>query len=118
MLRKATETARSLRRNQTPAEKRFWRLVRDHGLFGKRIVRQNPISFKYLGRKRFFIADFYCPAKKLVIEIDGKIHEFQKEYDELRTYIINQLGYQVIRITNQEILDTDALTIKLKPLLE
>ena len=54
-------------------------------------------------KKRFFVADFYCHEKYLVVEIDGKIHEKQKEHDELRTFIINTLGMKVIRFTNEEI---------------
>jgi very-short-patch-repair endonuclease len=115
---KSTEIARMLRKNQTESEKIFWRLTRDRGLFGKRILRQHPIRFLYFGRQRFFVADFYCPAKKLVIELDGKIHEFQKDYDELRTYIINQLGYQVVRVANQEMLDIERLQDKLRAFLE
>jgi very-short-patch-repair endonuclease len=115
---KSTETARMLRKNQTESEKVFWQLTRNRGLFGKRILRQHPIRFLYFGRKRFFVADFYCPDKRLVIELDGKIHEFQKEHDELRTYIIQQLGYQVVRVANQEILDIEELKKKLRPFLE
>jgi len=55
------------------------------------------------GRRRFFIADFYCHEKKLVLEIDGKIHQRQKDYDQLRTHIINTLGIKVIRFKNEEI---------------
>ena len=118
MARKHVEIARMLRKNQTESEKVFWQLTRNRGLFGKRILRQHPIRFLYFGRRRFFVANFYCPVKKLVIELDGKIHEFQKGYDELRTYIIQQLGYQVIRVANQEILDIERLQDKLRPFLE
>ena len=47
--------------------------------------------------------DFYCAEHKLVIEIDGKIHERQKDYDEIRTYIMNTMGIKVIRFKNEEI---------------
>jgi very-short-patch-repair endonuclease len=114
----ATETARYLRKNQTECEQIFWELVRNRGLFGKRITRQYVIKFRYLGRKRFFIADFYCPKKKLVIEVDGKIHENQQEYDEFRTYIINQLGYEVVRITNEEMVDIERVEERLREVLE
>jgi very-short-patch-repair endonuclease len=115
---KYTEIARMLRKNQTESEKVFWQLIRNRGLLGKRVLRQHPIRFLYFGRKRFFVADFYCPDKRLVIELDGKIHEFQKDYDELRTYIINQLGYQVIRVANQELLDIENLKENLRLFLE
>jgi very-short-patch-repair endonuclease len=51
----------------------------------------------------FFIADFFCYEHRLVVEIDGGIHEKQKDYDELRTHIIKDLGYQVIRFTNYDV---------------
>ena len=54
-------------------------------------------------RSRFFVADFYCHEKKLVVEIDGKIHQRKKDYDQLRTQIINTLGIRVIRFKNEEI---------------
>ena len=43
---------------------------------------------------------------KLVVEIDGKIHQRQKEYDQLRTYLIDALGMKIIRIKNEEIEDS------------
>ncbi len=52
----------------------------------------------------FFIADFYCHETKFVIEIDGGIHETQKEYDKMREQIINLLGFRVIRFSNDEVL--------------
>ncbi len=96
------DTVRSLRKNQTEAEKVFWEVVRAKRFEGKKFARQYPIIFEYEEKIRFFVADFYCHEKKLVIEIDGKIHEDQKERDEFRTFIINQLDIQVIRFTNEE----------------
>ena len=52
-----------------------------------------------------FIADFYCNQINLVVEIDGGIHEQQKDYDKLRTEIINLYGIKVIRFTNDEIIN-------------
>ena len=66
-------------------------------------MRQFPLTFEIDGFPRFFVADFYCHEFRLVIEIDGKIHERQKDYDEVRTYIINCLGYKVIRFKNEEV---------------
>lgn len=56
-----------------------------------------------LGKETFYIADFFCFEEKLVIEIDGGYHERQKEYDTLRTSVINELNIEVIRITNEEV---------------
>ena len=67
--------ARLLRKNQTPAEVFFWNKVRNRGLFGKKFKRQFIIQHaEILGEKKFYIADFYCYEKSLVVEIDGKIH--------------------------------------------
>jgi len=60
----------------------------------------------------FFVADFCCAKIKLIVEIDGKIHDNQKEYDEYRTYILNNLGYKIIRFKNHEILHNFPLVVK------
>ena len=99
--------ARSLRKNQTEREQFFWQLVRNRKLLGKKFLRQCPIDFIYMGKIRYFIADFYCAEEKLVVGIDGKIHEKQVDYDEFRTYIINQLGIRVVRIKNEELDNRD-----------
>jgi len=62
-----------------------------------------PFFFQYVNKQRFFVADFYCHEHRLVIEIDGKSHEYQKQYDELRTHLINNLGIKVVRFRNEEI---------------
>ena len=82
------ETVRSLRINSTKGEKIFWEAVRNRKINGKKFLRQFPIKFEIFGQKRFFIADFYCFECKLVVELDGKIHERQKDYDEMRTQLI------------------------------
>ncbi len=70
---------------------------------GKKFLRQHPIVFKIDGKERFFIADFYCRERKLVLEIDGAIHIKQKEYDHFRDLIIQELGLRVIRVKNETI---------------
>ena len=97
------ETTRSLRRRSTQSEEIFWEAVRNRKINDKKFQRQFPIKFEYFGQQRFLIADFYCHEHKLVVEIDGPIHERQKDYDEMRTEIINRLGIRVIRIKNEEI---------------
>ena len=54
---------------------------------------------------QFFIADFYCYALKLIIELDGPIHEFQLEKDQERTKSLEELGNVVIRFTNNEVMN-------------
>lgn len=84
----------------TLAEKKIWyQLFAKDGLNGLRFLRQKPIDQ--------YIVDFYCHQLKLVIEIDGESHlaEGAKEYDEERTKVLNSYGIEVIRFTNDEILN-------------
>ena len=90
--------AKSLRSNLTPAEFRFWNYVRSKKMAGFKFRRQHPLGN--------FIADFYCHRLRLVVEIDGNIHERQdnKEYDKERESQIKRLGLSVIRFTNADVL--------------
>ncbi len=93
------QRAKELRDNQTSAEALLWNRLSKSQLCGFRFKRQQPISG--------FIADFYCHASKLVIEVDGSVHniEAQKEYDRNRTVELENLGLTVIRFTNSEIMN-------------
>lgn len=96
--------ARYLRKNQTPEESIMWQLLRNRQLDGFKFLRQHPIKvWETSGKFHFFYADFYCVEKKLVLEIDGLIHEQQKDYDASRDYIMNELGLKVLRILNHEV---------------
>jgi very-short-patch-repair endonuclease len=97
------QTVRRLRREQTNSEFILWQALRNRQLKGKKFIRQFPIIFEIDGEKRLFVADFYCHENKLVVEADGKVHLKQKDYDELRTYIINHFEIKVIRFTNDEV---------------
>ena len=99
------DLCRKLRKNQTNAEKIFWENVRNRKFENKKFTRQHSIRFKINSEKKFFIADFFCAEKRLIVEIDGSIHKQQKGYDENRTYLLNSLGYRVIRFKNGEILN-------------
>ena len=90
------ERARMLRQEMTPAEKLLWARLRDRQLEGLKFYRQRPL--------RQFIADFYCAASRLVIEIDGGIHDTQPGRDEARTEELERLGYRVIRFQNEQVL--------------
>jgi len=99
----AKQLCRDLRKRQTDAEAIFWEAVRDRKFLGLKFYRQHPLFFDYLGKETFFIADFFCHERQLVVEIDGKIHDYRKDHDELRTHIINMMGIEVIRFHNEEI---------------
>ncbi len=90
------ENAGKLRKNMTEAEKLLWFHLKQSP-FGYKFRRQHPLSF--------FIADFYCHKAKLVIEVDGNIHNSEevKLNDVNRQKIIEELGLKVIRFTNKEV---------------
>ncbi|HNW51125.1 MAG TPA: DUF559 domain-containing protein, partial [Prolixibacteraceae bacterium] len=99
-----------LKENPTEAEKVMWEYLRNKKT-GYKIRRQHIIDD--------FITDFVCLSKKVVIEIDGKIHLQQKEYDELRTARLNELEYEVIRFTNEEVFaNPEMVALKIKEKLE
>jgi very-short-patch-repair endonuclease len=79
----------------TPAELVLWGKLRNRQLKGLKFRRQHPI-----GR---LIVDFYCPAYRLVVEVDGGIHEKQLAEDQERDQWLTEPGYQVIRVTNKEV---------------
>jgi cyclase len=90
------ENAKELRKRLTPAEQTFWlRLKEEFPEYKFR--RQHPISI--------YIADFYCHKLKLVIEIDGPIHDSKeaKVNDEKRQKNLENLNLTVIRFTNEQI---------------
>ena len=99
-----TQLCRNLRNNATPAEKILWEEIRRRNIGGEKFLRQFPIFVTQgLGRKAFYIADFYCAAHKLVIEVDGPIHLLKKEYDENRDAVMKHWGFAVLRFTNDEV---------------
>jgi very-short-patch-repair endonuclease len=75
---RAKKYARELRKRQTPAEKIIWKSVRNRRLMGKKFLRQHPIFTDEGDLDVFFIADFYCHEHRLVIELDGEIHDSRR----------------------------------------
>ena len=95
MKRNLLETARNLRREMTPQERRLWyQFLR---IYPVKIYKQRIIGP--------FIVDFYCASAKLVIELDGSQHytEQGRAYDKERTAYLNGLGLCVMRYTNREV---------------
>ena len=113
--RKLVEVAkvvcRELRRNETEAEKILWKAIRNRNLNGKKFYRQQPIFHDVTGRETFFVADFYCFTDKLIIELDGRCHQYRLEEDKHRTEILNLLGLRVIRFSNDEVINNLGLVI-------
>ena len=94
--RKKVSTARRLRRDSTDAERALWRRLRGRRFEGYKFRRQVPFDP--------YIADFVCDDAKLVIEVDGGQHDWEREKDEIRTRHIEQFGFRVIRFWNNEVL--------------
>jgi very-short-patch-repair endonuclease len=101
----AKKLCRELRVNQTESEKILWGRIRNRQLFGKKFLRQHPIFFDLTGKKTFYIADFYFHELKLVIEIDGEIHNLRRKSDSDRDRIMNLLGMQVLRIKSEKVIN-------------
>ena len=99
----AKALCRDLRKNQTRSESFFWEAVRDRRFLGIKFYRQHPLFVRLIDTERFYIADFYSRQQSLAIEIDGKNHDSQKDYDDLRTQVIQTLGVRVVRFKNEEI---------------
>jgi very-short-patch-repair endonuclease len=108
------ERARNLRKSQTVAESLLWNKVRNRQLKGLKFFRQHPIVFHINGANYFFIADLYCHQFRLIIEIDGSIHDKieQREYDWMREETLKEMGFRIIRFRNKEIIENVGLVIK------
>jgi very-short-patch-repair endonuclease len=90
------ERSKELRREMTPAERILWQQLRRNQLNGLHFRRQQIIDG--------FIADFYCHAAGLVIELDGGIHQQQADYDAERDRVLTARGLHVMRFKNEEVL--------------
>jgi len=96
------DKARTLRRHMTDAEGALWCRLRSRRLCGYKFRRQHPIGP--------YIVDFLCPARRLVVEVDGGQHTATSERDAARTRWLERRGYRVMRFWNNEVLnETDAV---------
>ena len=89
------EFARQLRRQPTRSEEILWRRLRGSRFRGAKFRRRVPFDR--------FVVDFYCHAAKLVVELDGRQHDWYAEYDAERTTILECRNVKVIRFTNAEV---------------
>ena len=102
--KKLKQPSRDLRNNMTDAEQLLWQRLRRKQILGLQFYRQKPILN--------FIVDFYCPSANLVIECDGGQHYTAEglEADRARDQALAQLGLNVLRFDNRQILtETDAV---------
>ena len=105
------ELQKENKKNSTQAESILWENLRNKNIKYK-FRRQHIIDI--------FIADFVCLEKKLIIEVDGGYHNTleQREADELRTQILNEIGFKVIRFTNEQVIgDIDNVINKINTIL-
>jgi len=110
------ERVRKMRRNPTPPKYTLWQNLKGKKLFGFRFLRQHLIVYQVIGQECFYyVADFYCYRARLVIEVDGGIHDDreQRERDCNRDEIIKSLGLRVLRIRNEELFDMPAVLEKI-----
>ena len=92
------EIRRALRAEPTRAEDVLWQHIRNSKLNGLRFKRQHSIGN--------YVVDFYCASKRLVIEVDGGIHNIrdQREKDRLRDINLTEMGFHILRVTNDQVL--------------
>jgi very-short-patch-repair endonuclease len=100
--------AYDLRKAMTEPEKVLWKKLRNRKIMGYRFRRQHPIND--------FVVDYFCYEAKLVIELDGAVHDgiSQEERDQERSKVLNSFGLNVIRFRNEEILNNlDIVMLKI-----
>lgn len=92
------DRARGMRKQPSRAEQMLWDLLRGRQISGAKFRRQHPIDA--------YIADFACVAARLVVEIDGRSHDAvdQAVYDEGRTRKLNERGWRVLRVRDDDVL--------------
>jgi len=91
--KKMTEVARQFRKEPTTSEGVLWQALRGRKLEGRKFRRQQPIGA--------FIVDFFCGAERLIVEVDGGIHESQQEADQQRQELLESLGLRVVRVSSE-----------------
>jgi leucyl-tRNA synthetase len=95
-----------LRHNMTDSEKILWEELRSRKLSGFKFLRQHPILYRgNLKRYNYFVTDFYCAQKKILIELDGPIHDTSEEYDRFRESELKGIGFHILRIRNEELVN-------------
>ena len=88
--------ARELRGTQTRAETILWDALRNRQLAGLKFRRQHPIGP--------LVADFCCTDRRLIVEVDGGVHETRREEDADRETLLTVAGYKVIRFPNEAVI--------------
>lgn len=92
---KMVELARTFRKEPTRSEAVLWEAIRRKQLKGRRFRRQQPIGP--------FVVDFFCPSERLIVEVDGPIHETQREADRQRQELLEALGLRFVRVAAAQV---------------
>jgi very-short-patch-repair endonuclease len=90
------DSRKDFRRQATAAEQVLWEAIRDRQVCGLKFRRQHPV--------KPYVLDFYCPDWMLAVEVDGGVHDWEWEEDEIRTAYLEGQGYRVLRFRNEEVL--------------
>ena len=93
--RKMIEIARQFRKEPTKSENILWQALRGKKLDGHKFRRQQPIGN--------FIVDFYNSPYRLLVEVDGSIHNSQVELDQTRQEILEQIGLNILRVRAEDV---------------
>lgn len=96
--------ANLLKTKNTSAERLMWLLLRRRQFFRFKFRRQYVISP--------FIVDFVCLWKRLIIEVDGSLHEETVQYDRRRTAFLESKGFRVLRFWNHQILSESPVVME------
>jgi very-short-patch-repair endonuclease len=90
---KMTEVARQFRKEPTPSENILWQALRGRKLEGRKFRRQQPIGA--------FVVDFFCGAERLIVEVDGGVHDSRQAADQQRQELLESLGLRVVRVPSK-----------------
>ena len=90
-----TEVARQLRKTATPSEDILWKALRGRKLEGRKFRRQQQLGP--------FVVDFFCAQERLVLEVDGGVHNSQSNLDSERQRLIESLGLRFLRVSAREV---------------
>jgi very-short-patch-repair endonuclease len=96
---------RDLRNHATPAERALWQMLKGRRLEGRKFRRQHSIGA--------FVLDFYCPAERLAVELDGAAHDdpARQAYDAERQRALEERGVRVLRFANRTVLKTPGVVL-------
>ena len=98
------EAARASRKKPTPSEARLWERLR---------CKQLGYVFRRQSCVRGYIADFYCPALRIIVEVDGGYHRDRAAYDARRDQHLAAVGIATVRVTADEVMDNTDRTVSI-----